>query len=126
MDWTIEIPDGEEFIRVKLFGDYDVTANEKVLREISTWCSKYPGYQLLFDDRDLDVSRVTPNEMIVSNSLFAESDVGISCKRIAILISTDAEYDRAVNWRRMASAASMTTIGVFRDETEAVEWLHRD
>jgi hypothetical protein len=39
------------------------------------------------------------------------------------LVKSDAEYERAANWSRMAHTRSMTRLGVFRDETEAIEWL---
>ena len=123
MKWTITIPEGGDFIRVEMLGDYDLAANARILKEIGECVFRNPEHSLLFDNRKLNVSGVTPNEMIVSNSMFADSDVGASSKKIAILISTDAEYDRAVNWGRIAHAASMTTINVFRDETEAIEWL---
>lgn len=123
MDWTISVPEGTEIIRVELSGDHDTTAITSLLKEVSDKIREHPTRPLLFDDRGLDVSRVTPNEMLVSNSMFAESTLGTSARRIAILVKSDAEYERAANWSRMAHTRSMTRIGVFRDETEAIEWL---
>ncbi len=123
MKWTITVPDGAGFIRVELLGDYELTANTGLLKEIAECVLRHPEHPLLFDNRKLDVSRITPNEMIVSNSMFADSDLGVSNRRIAILVSTDAEYERAINWGRIAHAASMTTINVFHNETDAIEWL---
>ena len=123
MDWTISVPEGTEIIRVELSGDHDTTAITSLLKEVSDKIREHPTWPLLFDDRGLDVSRVTPNEMLVSNSMFAESTLGTSVRRIAILVKSDAEYERAANWSRMAHTRSMTRLGVFRDETEAIEWL---
>ncbi len=94
-----------------------------LLKEISGTLREHPTWPLLFDDRGLDVSRITPNEMLVSNSMFADSTLGTSVRRIAILVKSDVEYERAVNWSRLAHTRSMTRIGVFREEAEAVEWL---
>ena len=123
MDWAISIPEGTEIIRVELSGDYDITAYAALLKEISGTLREHPTRPLLFDDRGLDVSRITPNEMLVSNSIFADSTLGTSVRRIAILVKSAVEYERAVNWSRLAHTRSMTRMGVFREEAEAVEWL---
>ena len=126
MNWTISVPEGVEIIRVDLRGDYDITANTRLLKEIDEKLHENPHWPLLFDNRGLDVSQITPNEMVVSNSMFADSTLGISVRRIAILVTSDAEYQRGLNWSRIAHTHSMARIAVFRDETEAVRWLISD
>ena len=126
MDWAISVSEGTKIIRVELSGDYDITHYAALLKEISGTLQEHPTSPLLFDDRRLDVSRITPNEMLVSNSIFADSTLGSSVRRIAVLVESEVEYERAANWSRMTRTRAMTRIGVFRDEGEAVEWLTSD
>jgi hypothetical protein len=123
MNWTISVPDGEGMIRVKLCGDYDLSSNLRLLKEIGVHTREHPSYSLLFDNREFTGGQMTPNEMVVSSGLFADSEAGISARRIAIITPTDREAEKAVQWGRITHSQSMTRIAVFQDEAEAVEWL---
>jgi len=125
MDWTISVPEGTEIIRVELRGDFDLAAHPQLLSEVNDAIRKHPACSILFDNRQLHGGQMTPNEMVVSSGLFADSLAGMGGKRMAI-IPSEGETERAENWTRITHSYTMTRIRVFRDEAEAVEWLTSD
>lgn len=124
MKWTIQIAEGNDFIKVNLEGDYSVSEIPQTLTELFSRPDWKPGKSVLFDDTKLVLANTNLDEIKKSSQLYSEYAANYGDSKIAVLAGSLTDFARGRQFELLTGNKVKTNIRIFLKEEEAVNWLN--
>jgi hypothetical protein len=95
MHWEIEIRDKPPLIWIKVRGLFDVGRCREVFDEIAEIKGSNAFVPILIDDREADLSGVSPFDLMNLGDLFMKSQAIFAYSKVAVLMNPGRDLDMA-------------------------------
>lgn len=123
MNWTIRVSKTPSLVRVTLRGLFEMDEFCRVVDSVAVAIDDLVFRPVLFDERELDLSRVTMPEMTELGQAIAPNNLAFSHRKVAILVSSAQTLDLVMTLKKLPLSMSNGVIGVFGEEQEACSWI---
>jgi hypothetical protein len=122
MTWDIERRDVPPLIWVRVRGAFDVGKCGEVFDAIAEVKGSSAFFPILIDDREADLSALTPAELIDLGNLFMKSQSVFAYSKVALLMNAGRDLETATRFQSMTEN-SFVSFKIFSSEKDALRWL---
>jgi hypothetical protein len=126
MEWSVELDERERFIRATEWGDFTLDDQASFLSDIFTSPYWRPGFGVLIDYRDLNLSTLDEGDLEAIRVIFQSVRKRIESSKLAILCDTEASFEIGKEFASLMAPKLENQVVVFRDESAAINWLSAD
>lgn len=126
MKWTVGNIERERFIEVILEGEFSIVEFSDIFQEILSHESWRQGIHILFDDTRLTFKDTNLDMIREASNCYAKDHYRIGDGRVALVMSSPADFIRGRQFEILAGIKIPSNIGVFRDKEKALNWLLND
>ena len=123
LTWTIDRLDAPEMFRVRLGGEFNVAAVRRMLDELSEKKGDFPFVPVLVDNRGLDLSGVSDDDLFSVGGIFLVHNPSFAYSKFALLMNPGSNVELASQFEIIARPVSDSIFSVFSDEEKALQWL---
>lgn len=123
MNWTFEKVADPEHIWIVTSGFYTADDFLQLLTEMIALPYWKLGRDVLWDNRNIDLSITPPNELVRSAGNFVRLNGELAFTRIAVLYTCEKSMETAERFGLITDGRSTASVRRFRDEEQALGWL---
>ena len=122
MRWEIVRSDEPPLIWIKVRGAFDVGRCREVFDEIAEIKGSNAFVPILIDDREADLSDVSPLDLMALGDLFMKSQAIFAYSRVALLMNPGRDLEMA-NKLESITENKFVSFSIFTSEKKALNWL---
>ena len=126
MEWSVELDEHERFIRATEWGDFTLDDQASFLSDIFTSPHWRPGFGVLIDYRELNLSTLSEGDLEAIRVIFQSVRKRIEASKLAILCDTEESFEVGKAFASLMAPKLDNKVVVFLDEDAAIEWLNAD
>lgn len=123
MRWSIEHVKAGNFVRIVLEGNFNLADQRRMIDDIVSRDFWTPGMSALFDNRKLEYGATTVQLMKEAGANHLEYDARIGDGKAALLMKSTPDFMRGRQYEIITQGKVSAKVGIFQEETEALEWL---
>ena len=123
MEWTVEREREAGFVRVVTSGEFTVDGHRGMIEDIITRPFWRPGTDVLFDHRQLDMSRANFRAMEQASESHMHNGDRIGDGKAAIVVRSQVDYGSARQFEMLTENHVNARLRVFMDAGEAERWI---
>jgi hypothetical protein len=121
--WRFQNYLSPDYVVISAGGTFNATGFGNMLEDLFRLEYWRPRIPLLLDESELDVTPVTPDQLVRAAELFLDQNARLAYTRIAIVLGSSAAMRIAERFRRAVNSQTKTVLEIFLDKQTALEWL---
>jgi hypothetical protein len=122
MNWEIERRDEPPLIWIRVRGAFDVGQAGNVFGAIAEIKGSNAFIPILIDDREADLSALTPMDLMALGDLFMRNQAIFAYSKVAVLMNPGRDFDMATKFQTITEN-KFVSFSIFSSEEEALGWL---
>jgi hypothetical protein len=123
MEWTFELSETPELLRIVASGDFCSRQFGAMLDELVALPFWHRGIPLLFDLRQIRHTEIDSLELMATSEHVVQKNNEFAHTPIAVLMATPEDMEIGMRFGKITGKRSLAELRGFLGEREAVEWL---
>ena len=123
MNWTVELIESLNFVKITIWGDFNVEDSLKIIKDFISRDFWEPGMKTMFDCRRIIFYNLALGVLREIGEFYALQNERIGDGKMALLMGSPRDFGIARQFEMLTEGKILSQVHVFLNETEAVSWL---